>query len=215
MAALRAICPDEQARLDDDHATACAARVARRSRCFPSGRCRAELRRFAVRARWRITNETPARRSDRRVLMAFQVRRGPGPRRGAQLVQNPLGFAPNLLKKAALTDKVHGFYLPYWTFDAQANCPWTAEAGLSLLRRRKVTPTRRGTRARGRCSTRAGCRPPGRWTIFFNDETGRRLRAVCRPISCARSNRSRRPNNSCPMTRVICQGGSSSNTRSI
>ncbi len=38
-------------------------------------------------------------------------------------------FAPNRLKKAALTDKVHGFYLPFWTFDAQANCPWTAEAG--------------------------------------------------------------------------------------
>ena len=24
---------------------------------------------------------------------------------------------------------MHGFYLPYWMFDAQANCPWTAEAG--------------------------------------------------------------------------------------
>jgi DNA-directed RNA polymerase subunit RPC12/RpoP len=38
-------------------------------------------------------------------------------------------FAPNKLKKAALTDQVHGFYLPFWTFDAQAHCPWTAEAG--------------------------------------------------------------------------------------
>ena len=38
-------------------------------------------------------------------------------------------FAPNQLKKAALTDQVHGFYLPFWTFDAQAHCPWTAEAG--------------------------------------------------------------------------------------
>ena len=38
-------------------------------------------------------------------------------------------FAPNALKKAALTDLVHGFYLPYWTFDAQAHCPWDAEAG--------------------------------------------------------------------------------------
>ncbi len=38
-------------------------------------------------------------------------------------------FAPNALKKAALTDQVHGFYLPYWTFDAQAHCPWTAESG--------------------------------------------------------------------------------------
>ncbi len=38
-------------------------------------------------------------------------------------------FAPNQLKRAALTDQVHGFYLPFWTFDAQAHCPWTAEAG--------------------------------------------------------------------------------------
>ena len=38
-------------------------------------------------------------------------------------------FAPNRLKKAALTDKVHGFYLPFWTFDAQAHCHWTADAG--------------------------------------------------------------------------------------
>lgn len=38
-------------------------------------------------------------------------------------------FAPNQLKRAALNDQVHGFYLPFWTFDAQAHCPWTAEAG--------------------------------------------------------------------------------------
>ena len=30
-------------------------------------------------------------------------------------------FAPNKLKKAALTDTVKGLYIPYWTFDAQAN----------------------------------------------------------------------------------------------
>jgi hypothetical protein len=38
-------------------------------------------------------------------------------------------FAPNALKKKALVDEVHGLYIPYWTFDAQAHCPWTAEAG--------------------------------------------------------------------------------------
>ena len=38
-------------------------------------------------------------------------------------------FAPNRLKHAALTDTVRGVYLPFWTFDAQAHCPWTAEAG--------------------------------------------------------------------------------------
>jgi len=38
-------------------------------------------------------------------------------------------WAPNKLKRAALTDTVHGVYLPYWTFDAQVSADWTAEAG--------------------------------------------------------------------------------------
>jgi len=29
----------------------------------------------------------------------------------------------------AMTDTLHGIYLPYWTFDAHADCPWEAEAG--------------------------------------------------------------------------------------
>jgi ribosomal protein S27E len=38
-------------------------------------------------------------------------------------------FAPNRLKSAALTDTLHGMYLPYWTFDAHVQASWTAEAG--------------------------------------------------------------------------------------
>jgi hypothetical protein len=38
-------------------------------------------------------------------------------------------FAPNKLGGAALTDRVHGVYLPYWTFDAQVYAEWTAESG--------------------------------------------------------------------------------------
>lgn len=38
-------------------------------------------------------------------------------------------FAPNRLKRAALTDTLHGVYLPYWTFDAQVQASWQAEAG--------------------------------------------------------------------------------------
>ncbi len=38
-------------------------------------------------------------------------------------------FAPNALKKRALTDTVGGVYLPYWTFDAQVDADWTADAG--------------------------------------------------------------------------------------
>jgi uncharacterized protein len=38
-------------------------------------------------------------------------------------------LAPNAFKKRALVDRIHGVYIPYWTFDAQAHCPWDAEAG--------------------------------------------------------------------------------------
>ncbi len=38
-------------------------------------------------------------------------------------------FAPNKLKSRALTDTVHGLYIPYWTFDAQVHADWTADAG--------------------------------------------------------------------------------------
>jgi hypothetical protein len=38
-------------------------------------------------------------------------------------------FAPGALKTRALVDQIKGLYLPYWTFDARADCPWTAEAG--------------------------------------------------------------------------------------
>jgi hypothetical protein len=38
-------------------------------------------------------------------------------------------FAPNALKKEALTDTVHAVYLPYWTFDAQVDGQWTADRG--------------------------------------------------------------------------------------
>jgi DNA-directed RNA polymerase subunit RPC12/RpoP len=40
-----------------------------------------------------------------------------------------LWLAPNALKRRALTDTVKGVYLPYWTFDAQVEATWTAEAG--------------------------------------------------------------------------------------
>ena len=48
-------------------------------------------------------------------------------------------FAPNRLKRAALTDRVGGVYLPYWTFDAQVDARWTAEAGHYYYETRTVT----------------------------------------------------------------------------
>jgi hypothetical protein len=38
-------------------------------------------------------------------------------------------LAPGRLKTRAMVDRVRGLYIPYWTFDAQAVCPWQAEAG--------------------------------------------------------------------------------------
>jgi predicted RNA-binding Zn-ribbon protein involved in translation (DUF1610 family) len=38
-------------------------------------------------------------------------------------------FAPNKLRRAALTDTLHAIYLPYWTFDARASSSWTAMSG--------------------------------------------------------------------------------------
>ncbi len=38
-------------------------------------------------------------------------------------------FAPNRFSAKALTDTVKGIYLPYWTFDANVDAAWTADAG--------------------------------------------------------------------------------------
>lgn len=38
-------------------------------------------------------------------------------------------LAPGAFRRRALLDAPHGIYLPYWTFDARARCPWTADAG--------------------------------------------------------------------------------------
>ena len=38
-------------------------------------------------------------------------------------------LAPRKLKRRAMLDTVRGVYIPYWTFDAQVRCRWTAEAG--------------------------------------------------------------------------------------
>jgi hypothetical protein len=45
-------------------------------------------------------------------------------------------LAPNALGSKAMTDTVHGVYLPYWTFDAKADAQWTAESGTYYYVRR-------------------------------------------------------------------------------
>ncbi|HKU85766.1 MAG TPA: TFIIB-type zinc ribbon-containing protein [Casimicrobiaceae bacterium] len=50
-------------------------------------------------------------------------------RDGIRAWYGKLWLAPSRLKSRALTDTVRGVYLPYWTFDAQVEADWTAEAG--------------------------------------------------------------------------------------
>ncbi|MBL9172484.1 MAG: zinc ribbon domain-containing protein [Verrucomicrobiales bacterium] len=38
-------------------------------------------------------------------------------------------FAPNALGTRAMTDQLHGMYIPYWTFDARVEADWSAESG--------------------------------------------------------------------------------------
>jgi len=55
-------------------------------------------------------------------------------------------WAPNALGQKALTDTLHGLYLPYWTFDAHAECPWEAEAGYDYTTRDSKGNTQTETR---------------------------------------------------------------------
>ena len=78
-------------------------------------------------------------------------------------------FAPNRLKTAALTDTLHGVYLPYWTFDARVHAYWTAESGYHYY----TTETYRD--AQGRTQTRRVQhtrweRSAGQLEHFFDDE---------------------------------------------
>jgi len=78
-------------------------------------------------------------------------------------------FAPNQLKRAALTDTVKGLYIPYWTFDAQVHADWTAESGYYYY----VTETY--TDSQGKTQTRQVQRirwvpSAGALDHFFDDE---------------------------------------------
>ena len=78
-------------------------------------------------------------------------------------------FAPTKLKRAAVTDTLHGIYLPYWTFDAHVDAQWTAESGYHYY----VTETYQD--AQGKTATRQVQRTrwensAGKLTHFFDDD---------------------------------------------
>lgn len=78
-------------------------------------------------------------------------------------------FAPNRLKKAALTDTVRGIYLPYWTFDAQVHADWTAESGYHYYTTETYKDAQGNTQTRQVRHTRWQ-RSSGSLDHFFDDE---------------------------------------------
>ncbi len=78
-------------------------------------------------------------------------------------------FAPNKLKSRALTDTLHGAYLPYWTFDAQTHAAWTAEAGHYYFESESYRDSNGRTQSRQVRKVR-WVPASGELDQFFNDE---------------------------------------------
>ncbi len=78
-------------------------------------------------------------------------------------------FAPNKLKRAALTDTVRGLYIPYWTFDAQVYAEWTAESGYYYYETESYTDAQ-GKRQTRQVRKIRWQRSSGDLDHFFDDE---------------------------------------------
>ena len=78
-------------------------------------------------------------------------------------------FAPGAFKRRALTDTIHGIYIPYWTFDAQVHAEWTAESGTYYYTTETYTDANGNTQTRQVQQTE--WRPSaGEVDHFFDDE---------------------------------------------
>lgn len=78
-------------------------------------------------------------------------------------------FAPNKLKKAALTDTLKGLYIPYWTFDAQVHADWEAEAGYHYYVTEEYTDAQ-GNRQKRQVQRTRWEYASGQVDRFFDDE---------------------------------------------
>jgi len=78
-------------------------------------------------------------------------------------------FAPNALKSRAMTDTVHGMYIPYWTFDAQTHADWTAESGYYYYETEEFTDSE-GRRSTRQVQKVRWSRSAGELDHFFDDE---------------------------------------------
>lgn len=78
-------------------------------------------------------------------------------------------FAPDRLKKGAMTDTIHGAYIPYWTFDAQSHADWTAQSGYYYYVSQTYTDAQGNQRTRQVRRTRWR-NSSGAIDHFFDDE---------------------------------------------
>ena len=78
-------------------------------------------------------------------------------------------FAPSNLGQQALTDTVHGVYLPYWTFDAHAAAHWTALSGYYYYTTESYTDSNGRSQTRQVRHTR-WVPSSGSLAHFFDDE---------------------------------------------
>jgi len=78
-------------------------------------------------------------------------------------------LAPTRFRKKAFVDTIRGLYIPYWTFDSQVHCRWTADSGTYYYTNESYTDgkgkrrTRRVRHVRWRSAS-------GELQHFFDDE---------------------------------------------
>jgi len=101
-------------------------------------------------------------------LLPFKVSEGQA-REAVRSWYGRVWFAPNALKRRALTDTVRGVYLPYWTFDAKADARWQAEAGYYYYTTEESTDSRGDTQVRRVQHTR-WVPASGELSHFFDDD---------------------------------------------
>ena len=123
-----------------------------------------------------------------------------------------LWLAPDRAQaKQALTDTVRGVYLPYWTFDAQVDATWTAEAGhyyytTETYSENGRTQTRQVQHVRWEPAA-------GQLSALLRRRSRLRVGGRAPAGCCAASSRFRRRRSS-PTTPATSPAGSSSATRS-
>ena len=140
-----------------------------------------------------------------RVAAAAQDLRIAGARADSRLVRAAVARAQRLRRARRSPIRSRAIYLPYWTFDANADARWTAEAGHVLLRPRQSNQQVRQVRW-----TPAS----GQLSHVFDDEL------VCASVGvdaaqAARESNRFRPRRSCRSTPDISPAGRSSAIRSI